>query len=162
MAQDRTNMMSFLDIGLLMGGTTSNIAELGDGFKDLSEDWNPSNESTQYVNMKNAANTIKGYEFSIEAEREYLSDDVQEKVDELFNEFPTGTACETNYYRFYKTDTASAGVFKAIKVPVTVAPSSTGGAGGDVLTSSIKINGNGDVVKGTMTLTNGDWTFTPN
>ncbi len=161
MAQDRTNMMSFLDIGLLMNGSTSNIAELGDGFKDLKEDWAPSNESTQYVNMKSAANTIKGYEFSVEAEREYLSDEVQDKVDELFKKFPTGAACETNYYRFYKTDVASAGVYHAIKVPVTVAPNSTGGAGGDVLTSSIKINGNGDPIEGTMTYSDG-WSFTPN
>jgi hypothetical protein len=163
MAKDRTNMVSLLDIGKLMNGSTSNIAELGDGFTDLSESWNPNTESKQYVNQKNASNTVKGYEFSMDAEREYLSDEVQVVVDDLFKKFPTGEGCETDYYRFYKTDTVSGetGVFKAIKVPVTVAPSETGGAGGDTLTSSIQINGNGDVVEGTITYNNG-WEFTPN
>lgn len=160
MAQDRTNMVSFLDIGLLMNGTTSNIVELGDGFTDLKEDWAPETESKQYVNMKSAANTVKGYKLEMEAEREYLSDDVQNTVDTLFKEFPTGEGCNTYYYRFYKTDTVSTGVFNAIKVPVTIAPKATGGAGGDVLTSSIQINGNGDAIKGSMTLSGGTWEFT--
>jgi len=152
MAMDRTNMVSLLDIGSLNNGSTANIVELGDGFTEISEDWAPNSEATQYVNMKNKSNTIKGYEFSMDAEREYLSDDVQKAIDELFKTFPTGTACNTFYYRFYKTDavSGSTGEFNAIKVPVTVAPSSTGGAGGDTLTSKIQINGNGDSVVGTI------------
>lgn len=156
MAQDRTNMVSLLDIGLLGNGSSSNIVELGDGFTDLSEDWGPSTEATQYVNMKNAANTVKGYEFSMDAEREYLSDDVQKSIDGLFKTFPTGSACETYYYRFFKTDLKTDGADgmtgDCIKVPVTVCPSSVGGAGGDTLTSSVQINGNGDVVNGKITI----------
>ena len=161
MAKDRTNMVSLLDIGLLMNGNASNIVELGDGFTDLKEDWSPNSESKQYINQKNASNTIKGYELSIDAEREYLSDDVQTTVDDLFKKFPTGDGCNTNYYRFYKTDTVSTGVFNAIRVPVTVAPSSTGGAGGGTLVSAIQIHGNGDVEEGTITYSEGAWVFTP-
>lgn len=162
MALDRTNMVSILDIGSLNGGSTQSLVEMGDGFTELKEDWGPNTESVQYVNMKNKSNTVKGYEFSMEAEREYLSDDVQDAIDNLFKDFPTGDNCNTFYYRFYKSDeTATAGTYNAIKVPVTVCPSSTGGAGGDTLTSAIQINGNGDVVKGTMAVSSSGFTFTP-
>lgn len=159
MALDRTNMVSLLDIGILGGGSTSNIVELGDGFTEISEDWGPNTESTQYVNQKNASTTVKGYEFSVDLEREYLSDKVQEAIDELFRTFPTGTACETFYYRFYKTDSTGSGTYKAIKLPVVACPSSTGGPGGDTLTSTIQLNGNGDAIQGTITV-GSDGTFT--
>ncbi len=155
MAQDRTNMVSLLDIGLLNGGTTSNILEMGDGFTELTEDWGPDVESTQYVNMKAKASTLKGYEFSMSPEREYLSDDLQTAIDTLFKSFPTGSDCETYYYRFYKTDlttTSTSSTGDCIRVPVIVAPSNTGGAGGDILTSSIQISGNGEAELGTITI----------
>lgn len=150
MALDRTNMVSLLDIGTL-SGKTANIAELGKGFTEITEDWGPDIGSEQYVNMKAKASTLKGYEFSVEAEREYISDDVQKTVDTLFKTLPTGSACETYYYRFFKTDITD-GSGECIRVPVIVAPSSVGGAGGDTLTSSIQINGNGDVELGIITI----------
>lgn len=108
--------------------------------------------------MKNANNTVKGYEFSTTPERDYMSDDMQTAIDTMFKMFPTGKQCETYYYRYYKTDiTKNTG--DCIRVPVTVCPSSTGGSGGDTLTSSIQINGNGAVELGTITIA-GDGTFT--
>lgn len=159
MAQDRTNMVSYLDIGLLLG-SSSKIVELGDGFTEITEDWAPETEQTQYVNMKNKANSVKGYALSISPEREYLSDDVQECIDTMFKKFPTGKACETFYYRYYKTDLSGTDTLTGdcIKVPVTVCPASTGGAGGDILKSTININGNGDVIEGTATI-DSDGTF---
>lgn len=157
MAKDRTNMISLLDIGLLMGDT-GKLVEMGSGYTEITEDWGPNTESTQYVNMKNASNTVKGYALSMSPEREYLSDDMQKCIDTMFKKFPTGKDCETYYYRYYKTDiTGSSG--DCIRVPVTVCPSSTGGAGGDTLTSSIQIDGNGDVENGTITI-GPDGTFT--
>ena len=156
MAQDRTNMVSLLDVGLLNNGSDSNILEMGDGYTELTEDWGPDVESTQYINMKAKSSTLKGYEFSMTPEREYLNDDMQTHIDDLFKTFPTGTACETYYYRFYKTDmtTDQQGVSTGdcIRVPVIVAPSSTGGEGGEVLTSAIQISGNGEVQLGTLTI----------
>ena len=52
MANNRTNMVSLLDFGKWMGGTESNIIELGDGFVELTEDWAHNVEEKQYVNMK--------------------------------------------------------------------------------------------------------------
>ena len=155
---DRTNMVSLLDTGLLMGGTTD-IMEMGDGYTELTEDWGPDIGSTQYVNMKSKSSTLKGYEFSMSPEREYLSDDMQKAIDKLFKKFPTGADCETFYYRFFKTDITS-GSGDCIKVPVVVAPSSVGGSGGDTLTSTIQINGNGDVEEGTITIgSDGSYTW---
>ena len=88
-AEDRTNMVSLLDIGTLIG-STAKIVEMGDGYKEITEDWGPNTESTQYVNMKNANNTVKGYEFSTTPERDYMSDDMQTAIDTMFKLFPTG------------------------------------------------------------------------
>ena len=158
MAKDRTNMVSLLDIGSLMGGKSEKLAEMGDGFTELSEDWGPNTESTQYVNMKNASNSVKGYAFSMSPEREHLSDEMQTVFNDVFKKLPTGDQCETYYYRFYKADITS-GSGDCIRVPVTVCASSTGGAGGDILKSTVQINGNGDVELGTITIA-GDGSFT--
>lgn len=162
MAIDRTNMVSLLDMGSLMGGSTPEILEMGDGYTELTEDWGPSIASTQYINMKSKAATVSGYEFTMNPSREYLSDDMQKAIDKLFKKMPTGKECETTYYRFYKTDvvTGKTNVFEAVKIPVTVAPSSTGGEGGGSLVSSIQINGNGDIKEGFITLgSNGTYTW---
>lgn len=163
MANDRTNMVSALDFGIWMRDTTStsDILELGDGFTELTEDWSPNMEEKQYVNMKTKANTLNGYGFSMTPERDHMSDGAQAYIDEAFRKFPTGKAAETFYYRFYKTDKVEGtdNKYKAIRIPVVVAPSSTGGSGGETLTSSIQITGNGDVVEGTITIANGTYTF---
>lgn len=156
MALDRTNMVSLLDIGSLMGGKTPKIVEMGDGYKEITEDWGPNTQSDKYVNMKSASNTVKGYALSMTPERDHLSDEMQTAINTMFKTFPTGEKCNTYYYRFYKTDiTGTSG--DCIRVPVTVCPSSTGGAGGDNLTSSIQINGNGDVEVGTITISEGGY-----
>lgn len=160
MANDRTNMVSLLDFGKWMGGKTSNIIELGDGFTELTEDWSPNIEEKQYVNQKTASNTLNGYGFSMTPERDHLSDEAQAYIDEAFRKFPTGTNAQTDYYRYYKTDMVSENSYKAIKVPVITAPASTGGSGGETLTSSIQLNGNGDAVEGVITISNGEYTFT--
>lgn len=157
MAEIRTNMVSLLDIGLIMG-KESQIVEMGDGFNELTESWGPEIDTKQYVNMKAKSSTLKGFEFSMTPEREYISDDLQKAIDYLFKNFPVGKACETFYYRYYKTD-IKGNTGECIKVPVIVAPDSTGGSGGDPLTSSIQLSGNGDVVKGTVTITESGWTF---
>ncbi len=140
-------MVSLLDIGSLNGGLSANIVELGDGFNELSEDWGPKIEETQYIHQTTS--------LSMSFPREYLSVDVQEAIADLFMEFPTGSACETYYGRFYKTDASGSGdtlTAKGMRVPVTVAPSSTGGSAGSPLTSGIEIHGNGKVEKGTWTI----------
>ena len=157
MALDRTNMVSLLDIGLLTG-STGKLGEMGDGFTELTEDWGPNTDQKQYVNMKNASNTVKGYALSMNPSRDCLSDEMQTCIDTLFKTFPTGEKCDTYYYRFYKSD-INGGTGDCIRIPVTVCPSSTGGAGGDTLTSSIQINGNGEVELGTITI-GSDGTFT--
>lgn len=156
MAVSRTNMVSLLDIGLLGGGSESNIVEMGDGYTELTEDWGPKVNSTQYVNMATEASTVDGYSFSLSPEREYISDALQKAIDSLGKTFPTGTACETYYYRFLKTDMTSSdgGAMsgEGIKVPVVVAPSSFGGSAGESQKSTIQINGNGDVTKVTISV----------
>lgn len=161
MAMDRTNMVSLLDMGSLMGGASPKIMEMGDGYTELTEDWGPSVTTTQYINKNSKASTVSGYEFTMTPEREYLSDDMQKAIDDLFKKLPTGRNCETTYYRFYKTDavTGKSNEFAAVRIPVIVAPSSTGGEGGANLVSAIQITGNGDPKEGYVTL-GSDGTYT--
>ena len=156
---DRTNMVSLLDIGSLMGGSSPKLVEMGDGYTEITEDWGPNTEQKQYVNMTNSSNSVKGYALSLSPEREFLSDEMQKCINELFKKFPTGKQCETYYYRFYKTDiTGNTG--DCIKIPVTVCASSTGGSGGDNLTSTFQINGNGEVELGTITINGSTFEWT--
>lgn len=156
MAVSRTNMVSLLDIGTLGGGKAAKLVEMGDGYTELTEDWGPKVNSVQYVNMSNESSTVDGYSFSMSPEREYISDELQTKIDELSKTFPTGTDCETYYYRFYKTDATSSDdgglTVKGIKVPVVVAPSSFGGSAGESQKATIQIQGNGDVEECTITV----------
>lgn len=152
MAENRINMVSLLDIGLLTG-TTSKIVVLGKGFSELSEDWGPDSDSKCYIDEKAASTTIKGYKFSANPTRDFITDEVQDCINTLLKKFPTGAACETYYYRFFKSDidtTTQTG--DCIKVPVTVCPASAGGTGGDTLTTGIQISGNGDPELGTITI----------
>lgn len=160
MANDRTNMVSLLDTGKWMGGQTENLSELGDGVTELTEDWGPDMQETQYVNMKSKSNTLSGYSFSTTVEREHMSDEMQEIIDTAFRKLPTGKDAETEYYRFYKTDKVGDMQYKAIKLPVVAAPSSTGGSGGETLVSSLQLTGNGDVVEGVITVTAADGVVT--
>ena len=163
MAEARTNMVSLLDIGSLNGGATPNIVVRGNGFTEIAEDWGPDVSSTQYVNMDAKSSTVKGYALSIKASREYIADAVQTAMDTLFSTLPTGSKCETFYYRFLKsntTTTSGSTTGPCIKVPVTVAPSSLGGSGGDALVSELQISGNGNVIPGKITISStGTYTF---
>lgn len=151
MPEIRANMVSLLDVGLWLGGTSSDIAEIGDGVTELTEDWGPDIESKQYINMASKASSLKGYEFSTSVEREYMDDDFQETINEGFKQFPTGKKCETYYYRYFKTDIKN-GTGDCIRVPVLAAPSSLGGSGEDILTSALELKGNGEVEIGTITI----------
>ena len=108
-AKDRTNMVSLLDIGSLFGGKTPKIVEMGDGFKEITEDWGPNTESVQYVNMQNAANTVKGYAFSMSPARDYLSDEMQDCFDDIMKKFPTDISRQ-----IFQTKQESASVFRLL------------------------------------------------
>lgn len=160
MAENRTNMVSLLDIGTWLGGKTSNIVEIGDGVTELTEDWGPDIESKQYINMSAKASNLKGYEFATSIEREYMDDDFQKAINEGLKQFPTGKACETYYYRYFKTDLTD-GVGDCIRIPVIMAPSSAGGSGEDVLTSAMDLSGNGEVEIGMITVAETGYTWVP-
>lgn len=47
MAENRTNMVSLIDVGMWLGGTKTNIIEIGDGVTELTEEWGPEIDSKQ-------------------------------------------------------------------------------------------------------------------
>ena len=121
---------------------------LGDGFAELSEDYGANVQNTQYINMTSASSTVKSYSSSFTLDREYIPDEMQTKVNKAIRTRPTGKACETYYYRLFTTDAATGGGFLASREPIVMCPSGAGGAGGDVLTTSLMVQGNGDVTEG--------------
>lgn len=158
MPEIRANMVSLLDIGTWLGGTTSNIVEIGDGVTELTEEWGPDIESKQYINQTTKASSLKGYEFSTTIEREYMDDEFQTAINDGLKQFPTGKKCETYYYRYFKTD-ITGGSGDCIRVPVIMAPASAGGSGEDILTAGLELSGNGDVEQGTITITEDGYTW---
>lgn len=110
--------------------------------------------------MSTKSSSMKGYEFSTSIEREYMNDDFQKIVNNALKQLPTGDKCKTYYYRFFKTDiTGNTG--DCIRVPVIMVPSGVGGSGEDVLTSTLELNGNGEVEQGTITISETGYEWAP-
>lgn len=155
---DRTNMVSLFDIGKWLGGETTKIEEMGNGFTSLTEDWGPNFKDKKYVNMKNSSSSLNGYAFSMTPEREHLSDEMQKAINKAFKTFPIDKEAESYYYRFYKSDIINKSG-ECIRIPVIAGPSSTGGDADSELTSSIEIHGAGDVELGTITIADDGFTW---
>lgn len=138
------------------------FALLGDGVNTLTEEMNPEEETKHYINMAKASNAVKAYQRTFEVDKEDCVDDVVQKwIDGLVDDLPTGAKAKTSFVRFRLKDAVdgSAGVYKAIKVPCTVAVASSGGDGGDYIHNVINIKQCGDDIKGTFDISTS--TFTP-
>lgn len=138
---------------------------LGDGIASLTEEMNPEEETKHYINMASASNTVKSYQRTIEVDKEdCVEDAVQKCIDKLVDELPVGAKAKTSFVRFRLKDAVDGeqGVYKAIKVPCTVSPTSTGGDGGDYVHNVISIKQCGDDVPGTFDITTKTFTADAN
>lgn len=156
----REDLRHYIDTS--MNGENATYEMLGDGIESLTEEMNPEEETKHYINMAKASNQVKSYQRSFDVDKEDCIDDaVQKWIDGMVDSLPVGAKARTSFVRFRLKDAVegSAGTYKAIMVPCTVAVSSSGGDGGDYVHNVISVKQAGDDVKGTFNISTK--TFTP-
>ena len=157
----REDLRHYVDTS--MNAEVATYALLGDGINSLTEEMNPEEETKHYINMAKASNAIKAYQRTFEVDKEdCVEDAVQKWIDGLVDKLPTGAKAQTSFVRFRIKDAVegSTGVYKAIKVPCTVAVASSGGDGGDYIHNVINVKQCGDDIEGTFDVSKSTFTAT--
>lgn len=157
----REDLRHYVDTS--MNASAATYALLGDGINSLTEEMNPEEETKHYINMAKASNAVKAYQRTFEVDKEdCVEDAVQIWIDGLVDKLPTGAKAQTSFVRFRIKDAVEGqtGVYKAIKVPCTVAVASSGGDGGDYVHNVINIKQCGDDVEGTFDVATSTFTVT--
>ncbi len=156
----REELIHYFDTS--MGKSEAAYALIGDGVASLTEEFNPEEETKQWINQANGTSEVKSYTPSIEVEKEdCVDDDMQTCIDKLVDELPTGAAAESYYVRFRLKDKTEDGKYTAYRRKCAVSVTSTGGDAGSNVVNAIKIGGKGAAVKGvfdikTKTFTEGE------
>lgn len=149
----RDQVRHFIDTS--MGSEAPSYELIGDGVESLTEEMNPEEETKHYIHMSKASNNVKSYQRTFDIDKEDCAEDgLQKWIDGLVDKLPTGASAKTSYVRLRLKDavTGSAGVYKAIKVPCTVAVASSGGDGGDYVHNVVNVKQCGEDVQGTFDL----------
>lgn len=157
----RNDLRHYIDV--TMNGETPKYELLGDGIESLTEEMNPEEETKHYINMANASNNVKSYQRTFDVDKEdCIDDEVQKWIDGLVDDLPVGASAKSSFVRFRLKDAVdgTAGTYKAIKVPCTIAVNSNGGDGGDYVHNVISVKQAGGDIKGTFDIKTK--TFTPN
>ena len=156
----RNDLRHYVDTS--MNASEAKYGLLGDGIESLTEEMNPEEETKQYINQVSASNNVKSYQRTLEVDKEdCVEDEVQKFIDGLVDKLPVGAAARTSFVRFRLKDAVDgqAGKYKAIKVPCTASPVSSGGDGGDYVHNVINLKQCGDDISGMFDITTN--TFTP-
>lgn len=146
----RNDLQHYFDTSM---GQETGYALLGDGISGLEEQFNPEEDTTQWINQANGNTEVKSYTPSIEVSKEdCIDDDMQTCIDTLVDTLPTGMAAESFYIRLRMKDKVSDGVYKAYKRKCAVSVTSTGGDAGNNVVNGIKIGGKGEAIAGTYNI----------
>lgn len=145
----REELVHYLDTS--MGSGDPAWALIGDGVSSLTEEFNPEEETQQWINQANGDTSVKSYTPSIEVEKQdCIDDEMQAFINKMVDELPTAKAAETSYLRFRLTDKTEDNKYVAYMRKCAVSVNSTGGEAGSNVVNSIKIGGKGAAVKGTF------------
>lgn len=152
--------MAFLNIE--PSGSSESWALVGNGMTTGSYTYEASETSETYIVNDNATTTIDSYAVSLDGEMKCIfGDEVYDFINGLRYKLATGTDAETTVLLVDKYDVDESQAFKAQKFDCSISISSYGGDGGATPTIGFKINVNGDPVNGTVTMSSGTPTFTP-
>lgn len=148
MAEMREKLMHFFNIGT---AAAPNYVLLGDGITSLTEDFNPEQDTKQYIHQSTGTTTVKSYTPSISVEKEYIKDDeLQKWMDAKIKILPTGTAAQSDYIRINILEDSVDGAYPAVKRRCSYQFDSIGGDAGNELVSSMTLGGIGDGIQGTF------------
>lgn len=157
MSEMREKLVHYFNIG---SKTTPSWVMLGDGITSLTEELNPESESKQYINQSSGVSQIKSYAPSISVEREYISDTLQAWIDQKIKLLPVGSAASAEYVRINLMDTATSGVYPAVKYECSYQFDSIGGEAGNPLMTNMTLGAKGDPKQGTFNVTSGSEAWT--
>lgn len=148
MAEMREKLMHFFNIGT---AAAPNYVLLGDGITSLTEEFNPEQDTKQYIHQSNGTTTVKSYTPSISVEKEYIKDDeLQKWMDAKIKILPTGTAAQSDYIRINILEDSVDGAYPAVKRRCSYQFDNIGGDAGNELVSSMTLGGIGDGIQGTF------------
>ena len=156
----RSKLRHFVDIKMDTTYAASEFHLLGEGIASMTEEFNPEEESNQWINQESGTTDIKSYTPSLEVERQNVDQDDTDLTDwfnKMIDTLPTGKDAATSYVRVRITGDGP--TYPAILQPCTVTVGSTGGDAGANVTDTITLGGRGDKIEGTFNATTK--TFTP-
>ena len=164
--EPRYTVQHLLNISSPYSYDTPNFALINEGVTELTEEFNPETETTQYIAEKDAVTYVKRYAPSITLSSYLVQDDsVNKRIREVINTLPVDSSADTDYIRFSYLDSIGDTSGKIIKYTAyrrrgTISAGNIGGSAGDTTSASITINGKGDVIKGVLTVDSSGGTAT--
>lgn len=132
---------------------------LGDGINSLTEEFNPEEETEQWINQENGSTDIKSYTPSISVEMQDIDQDDKDLltwVNNMIDTLPTGKEAVTSYVRVRIQ--GSGPEYPAIRRKCAISIGSTGGDAGGNVTNAFTIGGRGDGVVGTFNVETKEFT----
>lgn len=157
MSEMREMLRHYFNIGTI---ETPEWVLLGDGITSLTEEFNPESDTKQYINQSNGSTAIKSYTPSISVEREYISDKLQDWINEKIKTLPTGSKAISEYVRINLLEKPTDSKYPAVKRRCTYQFDSVGGDAGSELMNAMTLGGVGDGIPGTFDVTDGAEVFT--
>lgn len=150
-----------VDINMDPTYETSDYHLLGEGIASLTEEFNPEEETQQWINQESGTSDVKSYTPSIAVEREDVDQEdtkLTEWFERMIDTLPTGKKAYTSYVRVRLRGNGP--TYPATMQPCTVQVGSTGGDGGSNVVDSLRLGGRGDKVHGTFNVETGKFTPT--
>lgn len=158
MAEMREKLMHFFNIGTV---ESPKYVLLGDGITSLTEEFNPEQNTKQYINQANGTTSVKSYTPSISVEKEYIKgDDLQTWINEKIKLLPTGSSAQSDYVRVNILEEAIDGAYPAVKRACSYQFDSIGGDAGSEIMNNMTLGGIGDGIQGTFNVSTKTFTAT--
>lgn len=158
----RHKLQHFVDIKMDKTLATTEYHLLGEGIASLAEEFNPEEETEQWINQENGMTDIKSYTPSISVEMQDIDQDDTGLVDwfnHLIDTLPTGSNAVTSYVRVRIKGNGPS--YPAVQRMCAVSVGSTGGDAGTNVTNSITLGGRGDGIQGTFNADTKKFTAAP-
>lgn len=141
-------------------GSSETWALINEGVTELTEEFNPDDETLKYIAEDAKTSFVKSYAPSISLSAAVVSDDpVNIYMRKKINELPVGEAADTEYIRFCLLDkaedvtpTANKAYYIGYRRKGNISIGNIGGSAEDYLSTEITINGKGNQTKGYVTV----------
>lgn len=155
----RSDLKHFIDIKMDTTYSSCDYHLLGEGISSLTEEFNPEEETQQWINQENGTTEIKSYTPSISVEMQDVDQDDTDLVDwfnKMVDTLPTAKKAVSSYVRLRVSGSGPS--YPAIRRACSISVGSTGGDAGTNVTNAITIGGRGDGVPGTFNITTMEFT----